>query len=288
LIVAAAAGGGAAALAGSDTARTSAARTASLPWSIVVESRSDPGGACEASAFLQVADVPHATSYAVTIFDSNPRVNSESTRTGPPFSEDVAFLAGQEVRAPSGTHRWGLSGVSQGGGDCGEAAGGFLAPSRWRVSRSVVTCPRRGCGQPVEFPTTSQPLPEPEGQSATGRVRDLANLRTRGGPVGGSIRRGDQTYTLSENSVLQTGDVITTDANTALEIEFVIGGRAGVAPGQTIEMVSERHARLHASPGRVARTMASLGVEIYTQDLTRQLKQPLEIQTNGGILGIRD
>ena len=49
----------------------------------------------------------------------------------------MTTVAGETVRAPGGTHRWGLSSLAQGGGDCGAAAAGFLAPSRWRVSRAV-------------------------------------------------------------------------------------------------------------------------------------------------------
>jgi hypothetical protein len=112
-------------------------RTVPTAWSIVVETRTAPGGGCEAVAFLQVAAVSGATSYAVDIFDTHPRVNAGSTRTGPPFDGDVTTVAGETVRAPSGTHRWGLSSLGQGGGDCSEAAAGFLAPTRWRVSRAV-------------------------------------------------------------------------------------------------------------------------------------------------------
>lgn len=59
-------------------------RTVPVAWSIVVETRTAPGGSCEAVAFLQVSEISGARSYAADVFDSNPRVNAASTRTGPP------------------------------------------------------------------------------------------------------------------------------------------------------------------------------------------------------------
>jgi hypothetical protein len=83
---------------------------------------------------------------------------------------------------------------------------------------------------------------------------------------------------------LCVNDIIRTAPECLLAIEFLIGGRVGVNASSEIQIVNERSvANLQMSAGRKAKKFLSLwfGADAGT------LKQPIEIQTNGGVLGIR-
>ena len=78
------------------------------------------------------------------------------------------------------------------------------------------------------------------------------------------------------------GDQIITDNNTVLAIEFIIGGRVGIERDSWVTIVSERS---------VAETTISIKKIILRQGRMwtnmAKLKESLEIQTNGGVMGIK-
>lgn len=79
-------------------------------------------------------------------------------------------------------------------------------------------------------------------------------------------------------------DHFSTDQNTLAALEFLIGGRVGINKGTEIEIVNEKSvADANVEVKRVILKNGSLWVKADA----RQLKQPLEIQTNGGTLGIK-
>ncbi len=85
---------------------------------------------------------------------------------------------------------------------------------------------------------------------------------------------------LYSGDFLQPGDVIGTDGNTVMALEFALGGRVGVNKSSEIEITTERSVNstttdaLKISKGGL---WAKCGA----------LKEPLEIQTNGGVIGIK-
>lgn len=143
---------------------------------------------------------------------------------------------------------------------------------------------------PTTTPTTPPPaplppLPAPTPDKLTARLADAAPAvkgRARGEIV---VTRGGQKFSITEAGGLQVGDRITTDRNTVLMIEFSIGGQVGVNANTTIEIVGERSVK-DASPfsaSRLVKKTASLWVKADA----KRLSQPLEVQTSGGVTGIR-
>jgi hypothetical protein len=82
---------------------------------------------------------------------------------------------------------------------------------------------------------------------------------------------------LSEGDVIRKGDIVSTNPNTVLAFEFATGGRVGVSTEATIKVVNER--TIVDVRGPINLTKANLWTKCA------KLKEPLEIQTNGGIMG---
>ncbi len=78
-------------------------------------------------------------------------------------------------------------------------------------------------------------------------------------------------------------DHFKTDARTVAALEFYIGGRVGVSPNTDIEIVSERSVSDVDPP--VQRVILRDGT-LWLKS-SRKLTRPLEIQTNGGTMGIK-
>jgi hypothetical protein len=80
---------------------------------------------------------------------------------------------------------------------------------------------------------------------------------------------------------LVVGDIIVTGTGMLCAAEFLLGGRIGFNPASAVCIESERSV---CSLGESRRFLRSGGVWSKASNL----KEPLEIQTNGGILGIKD
>ena len=101
-------------------------------------------------------------------------------------------------------------------------------------------------------------------------------------PVVAYVQRGGTgpVTPLSVGGFLQKGDVVGTDGNTVMALEFALGGRVGINKASEIELTSEQTVKgtttdsLKISKGGM---WAKCGA----------LKEPLEIQTNGGVMGIK-
>lgn len=98
-------------------------------------------------------------------------------------------------------------------------------------------------------------------------------------------RRGSDSkaYPVSENSTGYVKDHYLTDPNTLAALEFLIGGRVGINSNTEIEVVNERSV---ADGAPVKRVILSSG-SVWVKADGKTLKQPLEIQTNGGVMGIK-
>jgi hypothetical protein len=78
-------------------------------------------------------------------------------------------------------------------------------------------------------------------------------------------------------------DLFVTSPGVVATLEFLIGGRVGVNEGTSIEIVNERSVvDGHVSFARMVKKTASLWVTGIGE-----VKQPIEIQTNGGVMGIK-
>ena len=99
--------------------------------------------------------------------------------------------------------------------------------------------------------------------------------RTRGAPVKIAVAK--------VNMPLEVGDLVVTGPDTLLLIEFLIGGRVSVNRDTRITIVNERAV---ADEGGLTmqRWLHKNGALWFKHN---RLKEPLEIQTNGGTMGIR-
>ncbi|MFN8612395.1 MAG: FecR domain-containing protein [Vulcanimicrobiota bacterium] len=91
-------------------------------------------------------------------------------------------------------------------------------------------------------------------------------------------------YPVSLNSTGYVKDHYITDKNTVAALEFLIGGRVGINRDTDIEIVNERSVADGKTPTkRIKLKNGSLWIKADANSL----KQPVEIQTNGGVMGIK-
>ena len=141
------------------------------------------------------------------------------------------------------------------------------------------------------------------------RLQDMKSLKAPVGPIGvggyvagqfyrwnknrslnaGTIKVGALVFRGEMNSqsvavakigmMLEIGDRICTGPDTVLTIEFLIGGRVSVNRSTEIAIESERS---------VLDVNGPTGLKAFAGLFkSHELKQPIEIQTNGGTMGIK-
>jgi len=91
-------------------------------------------------------------------------------------------------------------------------------------------------------------------------------------------------FPVTVNATGYVKDHFITDNNTLAALEFLIGGRVGINKATDIEIVTDRS----VADGKtdVKRIILKSG-SLWVKADAAQLKQPLEIQTNGGTMGIK-
>ena len=182
----------AAVIGGSGTARAgeiaAPVREVKIPWQIVVEEAPAPTQGCSAVAFLQIAEVKGAVSYAVTIVDS---ATGTYNLKGPPWPADSTAIHDKVVRPPKGSHRWGLSSAGTSGPEgCGAIKSGFLNSKRWKVTKAVAFVAGGGGGSSSPTAAIVVPISKELGANDTGlAVKKVQSaLKEQGlfkGPVDG-------------------------------------------------------------------------------------------------------
>lgn len=117
------------------------------------------------------------------------------------------------------------------------------------------------------------------------RVQSIRPAQGQGTAVLKQAHPGDErAFQVSENSTGYVRDRYITDSATIAALEFLIGGRVGINRDTTIEIVNERSvADSNVAVKRVILKNGSLWVKADA----KTLKQPIEIQTNGGVMGIK-
>ncbi|MBX3172473.1 MAG: FecR domain-containing protein [Candidatus Eremiobacteraeota bacterium] len=91
-------------------------------------------------------------------------------------------------------------------------------------------------------------------------------------------------YPVTINATGYVQDHFATSSNTMAALEFLIGGRVGINQSTDVEVLNER--AVGDAPIPVKRIVLKNG-SIWVKADAKTLKQPLEIQTNGGVMGIR-
>ena len=79
------------------------------------------------------------------------------------------------------------------------------------------------------------------------------------------------------------GDIIITGSSTDAAVEFLIGGRVGISAGSGVVITGERSVAVVPSTDHARHIFRKGG----TRSKNSTLNVPLEIQTNGGIYGIK-
>lgn len=98
------------------------------------------------------------------------------------------------------------------------------------------------------------------------------------------VIRGDTFAVGAVDMTLNVSDFIRTGPTCLAALEFLIGGRVGINAGSVIEIVNERS--VADGPNTLMR-VARKNVSLWVKADARALKQPIEIQTNGGVMGIK-
>jgi RHS repeat-associated protein len=116
----------------------------------------------------------------------------------------------------------------------------------------------------------------PEARDPVGRIIQIKAVEN-GAAKNVYVRRNGKWYKACPDEALQLGDELKTDKNTVSAIEFVIGGRVGINKDAQVEIVTERSVR--DSDFNMKRVIFRK-INLFTSP-----PEPLEIQTNGGVLG---
>ncbi|MBN9418395.1 MAG: FecR domain-containing protein [Candidatus Eremiobacteraeota bacterium] len=90
-------------------------------------------------------------------------------------------------------------------------------------------------------------------------------------------------YPATLNSTGYVQDHYITDGNTVAALEFLIGGRVGINKNTDIEIIDARS----VSDGKPVKRVVLKNGGLWVKAEAKSLKQPLEIQTNGGVMGIK-
>lgn len=93
-----------------------------------------------------------------------------------------------------------------------------------------------------------------------------------------------KSYPVTINATGYVLDHFATSSNTMAALEFLIGGRVGINQSTDVEVLNERS----LGDGQVpVKRMVLKNGSMWVKADAKTLKQPLEIQTNGGVMGIR-
>ena len=115
---------------------------------------------------------------------------------------------------------------------------------------------------------------------ALGAVQEVKALRGGGTHAYKRHGRTGSLERLHVGDALREGDIVTTGPDTVLAFELTAGGRVGVNVGSTVELLNPREV---TDPNAPAFRLSKGGMWAKCGDL----KEPLEIQTNGGVMGIK-
>lgn len=166
-----------------------------------------------------------------------------------------------------------------------------------RISTSVSTEKEAVVNTTSDDPDTSAPVL---------RIIDVKN-KSGLGMVKLEYFRDGKWQTATKNSTLRIGDKLRTGDGTVVAFEFLIGGRVAMNENVEVTIISDRGMRESVTAKRLIRSVGKealnfagqftlntltggltwLATGPFNNDTIRQIKKPLEIQTNGGTLAIK-
>ncbi|MBI3685318.1 hypothetical protein HY250_02850 [Candidatus Azambacteria bacterium] len=139
--------------------------------------------------------------------------------------------------------------------------------------------------QPPQPPKPQPPpiIQPPDKSQPVAKITQIKEI-SRNAPTKIEYARGDKWYTAYDGMDIMIGDKLRTDGNTVAAIEFVLGGRVGINKSSVIEIVGEGTVKEIGKPSvkRIIIRQGGMWAKLAKRN------DPLEIQTNGGIMGIRD
>ncbi len=260
-------------------------------------SKADPGR-CVSALFVIWPDVNGAISYAVEVAGFNG--STGATAGGPPFRHDRFPLTSSGKThtfvVPSGSH-WHNFGWYSTGTGCDDAKAAVLKkiPTNFKIVSATATIdPSKVKPKPRKSQVTC-PKPKPESffdgapPGAIGRVTEVdgkqAWIQHKRGPI----------VPVKFKTWIFPGDIVVTDKKTVMSVEFITGGRAGVNKGVSARFSDET--RLETIPDVFAKYPA-LAEDIHTRkkivgtfsSIWKKIskkKEPLEVETAGGVMGCK-
>lgn len=172
----------------------------------------------------------------------------------------------------------------------GKSATGTATDSDGRKFTVTAT----GSGKPATPDPAPKPGEYPSLPPATNANTRLLSVGTipKGAAPRVYVTRDGKTYLAGPDATLQKGDKIRTDKHTVLALEFLIGGRVGLAPGTEVEIVNDRSVASTERPGfvKLIQNTGSMAVFMFDEVVHPRpdgATWDLQIQTNGGVTGIK-
>ncbi len=146
---------------------------------------------------------------------------------------------------------------------------------------------RRAPVEPVEEPRVDSPssLSVPETIKPDLRVGDVGAIKDlttgRSGRI--FVRRFNtvRLIALHEGDAIYVGDELLVDANTASDVQFVLGGATALRPGVIVRVQDERHTVVESGGETLLTQKINLFINVSHQ------KETVQIQTNGGVIGVK-
>ena len=86
---------------------------------------------------------------------------------------------------------------------------------------------------------------------------------------------------LHEGDAIFVGDELLVDPNTASDVQFVLGGATALQPGAIVRVQDERHTVLESGGETLLTQKINLFINVSHQ------KETIQIQTNGGVIGVK-
>lgn len=136
----------------------------------------------------------------------------------------------------------------------------------------------------VNISAGEEPPPRDDDDPDREAVGEVVELSGRCGAPGGDLIRDGRARPLRIGMKVRIGDEIRTDRNSFAAVEFALGGRACVNLGSAIKIRTERSAD---TLGRPPLWVLQLKHGNIWGSANGPLKDPIEIQTNGGVMGIK-
>lgn len=230
------------------------------------------------------------TSYSVSAVNAGIVVGAQ-TKTDSSV-EAFGFFGGPKVRIntllPTNLFSSAATDVNENGDIVGWANdyrnGGSGTPHGFLLKNTAVV----DTPPPTNNPPTNDSNVLPPAANPVSRLFAVDNPLKDGTTPKILVTRGGKTYTAGPGATFQIGDVIKTDKNAQIAFEFLIGGRVSVLPDSTVEIINERSAFGKSNKFGTAKLLLESGkaaVEILVPG--EKPDTPIEIQTNGGTMGIR-